>query len=126
MNGRIKELRKSLKLTQEEFATKLNLSRNFIAQIEMGTKEPSDRTIKDICREYSVNEEWLRFGTGEMRIPMEDEEAALVEDLLAGVDNELYGIIKDIMRTYNELDPSGKKVIKSFAKDLVKKIKSRN
>ena len=66
MNTRLKQLRKTLNLTQQEFADKLGLSRNFIAQIETGAKVPSDRTISDICREFSVNEEWLRSGTGEM------------------------------------------------------------
>lgn len=66
MNEKIKMLRKELNLTQEEFSTKIGLSRNFIAQIETGTKKPSDRTISDICREFNVNEEWLRTGSGEM------------------------------------------------------------
>ena len=70
-------------MTQEEFASKLNLSRNFIAQIETGAKVPSDRTITDICREYGVNERWLRTGEGEMFIPKtrEKEIAELTVDL---------------------------------------------
>lgn len=66
MNERIKNLRKTLDLTQEAFSTKIGLSRNFIAQVEIGTRTPSDRTISDICREFDVNENWLRNGTGEM------------------------------------------------------------
>lgn len=66
MNGRIKKLRKELNLTQEEFSSRIGLSRNFIAQIEIGTKQPSDRTISDICREFNINEEWLRTGEGDM------------------------------------------------------------
>lgn len=64
MNSRIKVLRKHLDLTQEEFSSRIGLSRNFIAQIETGTKKPSDRTISDICREFKVNEAWLRTGEG--------------------------------------------------------------
>lgn len=70
MNERIKNLRKSLSMTQEEFSKQIGLSRNFIAQVEIGTKTPSDRTISDICREFNVNEEWLRDGTGEMFQPV--------------------------------------------------------
>lgn len=69
MNIRIKTVRTDAKMTQQEFSERLDLSRNFIAQMEMGSKLPSDRTIKDICRIFSVNEEWLRNGTGEMYIP---------------------------------------------------------
>ena len=68
MNERIKTLRKELKMTQDAFASKIGLSRNFIAQIEIGTKVPSARTISDICREFDVNENWLKDGTGEMFI----------------------------------------------------------
>ena len=62
MNERIRTLRKNLGLTQEEFSAKIGLSRNFIAQIETGTKEPSERTIKDICREFNVSYLWLTKG----------------------------------------------------------------
>lgn len=66
MNERIKILRRKLDITQEEFSSKIGLSRNFIAQIESGTKTPSDRTISDICRIFSVNESWIRDGEGEI------------------------------------------------------------
>lgn len=72
MNSRIKELRTiylkekyGRKITQQEIADKLGLSQNFIWQIENGDRTPSDRTISDICREFGVNEVWLRTGDGE-------------------------------------------------------------
>lgn len=74
MENRIILLRKTLGYSQEKFAQELNLSRNFINQIEAGKKNPSDRTILDICREYNVNEEWLRTGEGEMFIDLSHEE----------------------------------------------------
>lgn len=66
MNGRIKELREALKLSQSDFADMLNLKRNSISLIEVGKRNPSDRTILDICRKFSVSEDWLRTGDGEM------------------------------------------------------------
>lgn len=66
MIARIIELRKSLELTQGEFAERLGLSRNYIWMLENGERVPSDRTIADICREFGVREEWLR--TGELPI----------------------------------------------------------
>ena len=66
MNERIALVRKSLGLTQEKFAEQVGLSRNFMWMIESGTRVPSDRTISDICREFNVNETWLRTGEGEM------------------------------------------------------------
>lgn len=77
VNNRIKELRTVLlkeknnrKYTQKEFSDILGLSENFIWQIEKGERIPSDRTISDICREFGVNEVWLRTGEGE---PFQEE-----------------------------------------------------
>ena len=77
VNDRIKLLRTILlkeknnkKYTQKEFSDILGLSENFIWQIEKGDRDPSDRTISDICREFGVNEVWLRTGEGE---PFQEE-----------------------------------------------------
>lgn len=66
MNDRIKAIRAALKLTQAEFGKRLSLSQNYIWMIERGDRTPSDRTLMDLCREFSVNEVWLREGVGPM------------------------------------------------------------
>ena len=66
MNQRLKELRKTLNLTQQEFADKLGIKRNTVATYEVGKSNPSDAAVLLICREFNVNEEWLRNGIGEM------------------------------------------------------------
>ena len=66
MNNRIKKVRKMLDLTQQAFAEKIGLKQNSIALIESGKRNTSDQVILSICREFNVNEEWLRNGTGEM------------------------------------------------------------
>ncbi len=66
MNERIKQLRKNLDLTQQEFSERIGIKRNTIATYESGRNEPIDAVISLICREFNVNEEWLRNGTGEM------------------------------------------------------------
>ena len=71
---RIKQIRNSVNnskkgktgYTQTEFANELNMTRSFISQVEIDACAISDRTIKDICRTFNVNEEWLRTGSGEM------------------------------------------------------------
>lgn len=68
MNTRIKILREMLKLSQTEFAEALNLKRNSISLIEVGKRNPSDRTISDMCEKFNVSEIWLRKGTGDMFI----------------------------------------------------------
>ena len=69
MNDRVKKIRQESGITQAQFADRIGLSRNYVAMIEIGQREPSDRTISDICREFGVNEEWLRTGKGEMFLP---------------------------------------------------------
>ncbi len=66
MNTRIKELRKALKLTGENFSSKLGVGRSAISNIESGNRQLSNQLITSICREYNVNETWLRTGEGEM------------------------------------------------------------
>jgi transcriptional regulator with XRE-family HTH domain len=66
MNNRVKILRKELGYSQEDFASKLNISRSHVASMENGIKNITDRVVFDICREFSVNEGWLRTGEGEI------------------------------------------------------------
>lgn len=106
MNERIKNLRKSLNMTQEEFSKRIGLSRNFIAQVEIGTKTPSERTISDICREFEVNGEWLRTGNGEMIIQKsKDEQIAemLGEIQRSGEDNFKHRLVSALSKL-NESD----------------------
>ena len=79
MNERLKKLRKTLDLTQQEFADRLGISRGNIGSYEVGKSALSDAVISLICREFNVNEDWLRTGEGEMFIQMtRDEEIAAV------------------------------------------------
>jgi transcriptional regulator with XRE-family HTH domain len=64
MNDRIKELRKELGLNQTEFGEKLGVKQTTIAGYENGSRQPLDTVISSICREFNVNEEWIRYGTG--------------------------------------------------------------
>ena len=66
MKERLKELRKSLNLTQQKFANKIGMKQNTIAQYEMGRTIPSNAIIFSICREFNVNETWLKTGEGNM------------------------------------------------------------
>ena len=69
MNERIKKLRKTLDLSQQEFADKIGVKQNTVAQYEMGRNIPIDSVIFLICREFNVSEEWLRTGDGDMFLP---------------------------------------------------------
>lgn len=69
MNERLKQLRKAEELTQEEFAKRLGMNKNYVYLMEAGHRPVSDKTVKEICQAFNVNEIWLRTGAGEMRTP---------------------------------------------------------
>ena len=105
LKDRFKELRKELNVTQQEFADKLKISRNFVAQIEMGSKVPSDRTIDDVCREFKVNEEWLRTGNGDMFVPgIKDKQisAMLADVMKSGEDSFRHRLVSALARLDDE------------------------
>lgn len=84
MNDRIQLIIQSIGIKKVEFAKRLKLSPPYISEICSGKTIPSDRTISDICREFDVNEHWLRTGEGDMFIQKSrgDEIAAFVGDIL--------------------------------------------
>lgn len=88
MGERIKQVRLAAGLTQQQFADKVGLSRNFIAVIETSDRKPSDRTISDICRIFGVSLAWLQYGEGEMyvRRSANEELTMLLTDLMSETD----------------------------------------
>ena len=74
LKDRIKKIRKELDLTQQEFADRIGVKRGGIANYEIGRNEPTDSVISLICREFNVNEDWLRTGEGEMFIKQTRDE----------------------------------------------------
>ncbi len=112
MNERIKLLRKKLDMTQEEFASKIKLSRNFIAQIESGAKAPSERTISDICREFNVRYQWLAEGIE----PIYDELDTRIDAIMTG-QNEF---AKNLFREFAKLDEDEWKTLEKLIKNIAK------
>lgn len=66
INDRIKFIRKSQNLSQEELGKKINLSRSQIGCYENAYRNIPDRSINDICKVFNINKEWLLNGTGDM------------------------------------------------------------
>nr|WP_300898547.1 helix-turn-helix transcriptional regulator [uncultured Acetatifactor sp.] len=66
---RVKEIRKYLNLTLEKFGEKLGVGKTAISKIEKNERSLTDQMAKSICREFNVNEHWLRTGEGDMRLP---------------------------------------------------------
>lgn len=112
MNKRLKQLRKALDLTQRVFAERIGTKQNTVATYEMGRNNPSEPIIHSICREFNVNEKWLRYGIGEMFI----EKSTFSLDEYATA-NQLTNKEKDIIRRFMELDPSIRNAVYDIFKD---------
>lgn len=125
MQNRIKELRKSLGLNQTEFGAKLGIASSTIAGYEIGARTPSDAIIKSICREYGVNETWLRTGAGEMR-RSRSREAELGELIRSRLIDSPESFQSALVTTLLRFDPDGpemqvlEKILRSLIEDFQK------
>ena len=117
MNERLKQLRKVLKLTQQEFADKLNIKRGTIANYEIGRNEPIDAVITLICKEFGVDEVWLRTGEGgeeDMFTQVSDEDRfSLSLGKLSMTDNRF---LQNALIALAETEPEKLKIIEEFMK----------
>ena len=118
MNERIRKLRKHLDMTQREFGERLGIKGNTIANYELGRNEPIDAVISLICREFNVNEEWLRNGTGEMFVEM-DKEDLLFEWAGRVLGNRSSSFKKNFVKMLMSLTEDEWELLERKAKELV-------
>ena len=122
MKERIKKIRRELNLTQREFAERIGIKRNTIANYETGRNDPVDSVISLICREFNVREEWLRTGEGEMFKPKPSDildqlaykyklfnfDYVMIEKFLAmppDLRRAIYDHFHDVDAALSEMDP---------------------
>ena len=118
---RIKKLRKQLELNQRDFSCKINIAQSTLAMFETGSREPKDIHISQICSVFNVNENWLRYGDGDMFI----EPSTFSLDDYAKKKNLTEKEIL-LIREFMELDPSVRNALynmfeKAFNLDTLKK-----
>lgn len=111
---RLRKARNALNLTQQKFADHLGLQQNTIATYEMNRTNPSKPVIKSICREFGINEEWLRTGRGEMFVPSLEES---VDELI--IERGLDDLDRQIILEFIKLKPEERDVVKKYVRNLV-------
>lgn len=118
MNERIRALIKALKIKQSEFAQRIGVSRPFVSELCSGAKNPSDRTIADICREFNVNEHWLRTGEGEMfsTLSREEEITKFAMEVIRDPDSEFQRRLVSVLA---RLTPEQWKLMEQMAHQLL-------
>lgn len=116
MDKRIKELRKALNLTQNELGSRIGMTPNTITNYETGRRVPSNQVIFSICREFNVNEDWLRTGNGDMFNPIsEDEELDLYVGRISGGSDEFK---KNLIKTLCKLSEDEWDVLKKIISEM--------
>jgi transcriptional regulator with XRE-family HTH domain len=110
-------LRNTLGIKQGEFARKISTTQGHISDIENGRKDLSDRTIKLICLEFNVNENWLRHGTGEMFEESKDDDIAMSIGRILASENDF---TKSVFLALSKLDSSEWKVIEKLIEEISK------
>lgn len=101
---RIKAVRISTGLSQEKFGAKVKISGASVSLLESGRNNASEQTRSLICKEFNVNETWLRTGEGEMLVPIDQEEEILgfVKDLLTDAPDFRRALVRVLARMTTE------------------------
>lgn len=84
MYNRIKQIRKNADINQVDFGARIGISGGAVSMLESGQRTPSEPVLRAICREFGVNEIWLRTGEGDMFNPSDTQVIDSVERLLSG------------------------------------------
>lgn len=117
MNERIKRLRSKLEMTQQEFADRLCIKRGTLANYEIGRNEPIDAVISLMCKEFHVNEIWLRTGEGgddNMFTKVSEEDRYSINlGKLSRTENQM---ARNMLNAIAEADPEKLKHIEEFMK----------
>ncbi len=109
IHDRLKLLREELNLTTRAFGAAINMSGGAITNMEKGTRNITERTIRDVCREYNVNPDWLVNGTEPM---FED----MTNDL--DIDDE----VKQLAKQYSLLNDKDRELVKRMIDSLAEKV----
>lgn len=125
MNERIKEIRKSLNLSQDEFGRRLGVTRGAITNIELNKTEPKELFLELICKVFDVNEHWLRTGKGEMFKQLTEQQQLMKYTalLMNNKDSAVAAAIQALIVTYGQLDDVSKATLEKIALQYIDNLK---
>ena len=130
MNERIKQVRLALGLSQNEFGARIGLRRTSVTNYELNRSVPLDIVIQSICREFNVNEHWLRTGEGDMFEPLtrNDELAVLIgkfySEIAENENDEDTNFKRSLIKLLLELEPEAWLSLKKDAEKLIEEMKN--
>ena len=122
INERVKALRSTLGMKQVDFANKISRTQAVFSKYESGAIAITDRTIADICREFNVNEQWLRTGEGPMFCAQDNLDNMLTADV-AKLVRSSDDFTKKLIHNYLSLPQEARDEIKKFILKLAEEEK---
>lgn len=117
---RIGKLIEALGMKKVRFAERLKIDQSYVTQLTRGKRNPSDRIISDMCREFNVREEWLRNGSGEMFLGFTEDEFSKAAATLS---NDAF--VRSLIIEYWKLDEGSKQLFKDFIHKLSDKMRGQ-
>lgn len=114
MQQRLKTIRKTMNLTQRQFAGLISVSRDVIASWEIGRVQPSEAMLRLICNECNVSYTWLKYGEGSMTVPCEPADAEKLVKMMEG-DNPF---MKAFLRSLTDLPKEAWEQMESFMEGM--------
>lgn len=118
MQERLKALRLKLNLTQSAFASRIGTTQNVVANYEIGRRNPSSSALNNICKEFNVNETWLRTGEGEMFVSR-DRSEAIAQEVSRFMANHPDSFRERLISLLIRLDEKQWEVLEQYARQLV-------
>ena len=112
---RIRELRKTLKMTMEQFGEKIGVTKSTISNIENGNRNATEHMVKSICREFNVDYIWLTTGDGEMFIDTDDDFLERIDRIMVGEDDARKNSFKALLEASDEDIAAFQRIIDLFA-----------
>lgn len=107
MNERLKLLRKTLKLSQEEFGNRIGVTKASISRLESGINKITDQMEKSICREFNVEPRWFKNGEGDMFASSDDDVMVMIDRIMTGEDE----FRKNLFKTFATADEEDLKAL---------------
>lgn len=100
----------------------LNVSQAYISQLSSGARDPSPRTVSDICREFGVDRIWLETGAGEPFRPVDRNEqiAAILGKAIAGNATARDRLIRAFSQLPDEMFDQAERILLEIVENLQK------
>ena len=121
INERVRELRKELDMNQTEFGKKIALSQNHLTGIETGKRSVTDRTIKLICTEFGVSEDWLRTGKEPMFVEIDEDDKYSKAFSAASIEEDEFA--KALLIEYMDLSKEDREIVKQMILRIAERTK---